>query len=274
MRTNDQVLRSTSPDGTSLSVTIDGVGPPLVLVHGSLLGHHHLDLLVAELRSSVTTYAMDRRGFGASGDAGAYALEREFDDVAAVVDDVAAVTGGPVALFGHSFGASCAMGGAARSDHVAALILYEPSLGLIYPDGVIAAIETAVHAGDPGAAADIVLRDILDITPDELDEMHRSEQWQEIVANGHTIAREARAEAAWTYAPGQFASMTAPTALLSGTNSPPELTLATRRACAAIPGARIRDIEGHGHTATTDAPALLAALILDAALGHPSRRSS
>ena len=130
MHTEEHVLRSTSVDGTTLTVAVDGSGLPLVLVHGSLLGHHHLDLLVAELRSSVPTYAMDRRGFGQSGDADAYDLQREFEDVAAVVDHVAALTGGPVTLFGHSFGASYAMGGAARSANVAALILYEPSLGL------------------------------------------------------------------------------------------------------------------------------------------------
>ena len=135
MHTEEQVLRAVSADGTTLTVTVDGSGPPLVLVHGSLLGHHHLDPLVAELRSSVTTYAMDRRGFGDSGDADAHDLEREFEDVAAVVDHVAQLSGGPVTLFGHSYGASCAMGGAARSNNVAALILYEPSLGLTYPRG-------------------------------------------------------------------------------------------------------------------------------------------
>jgi pimeloyl-ACP methyl ester carboxylesterase len=271
---DDHVLRSTSPDGTTLHVTVDGAGPPLVLVHGSLLGHHYLDPLVAELRSSVTTYAMDRRGFGDSGDADTYGIEREFADVAAVVDDVAALTGAPVALFGHSFGASCAMGAATRSANVAALILYEPSLGLPYPDGVIDAIENAVAAGDPGAAADIVLREILDVAPDDLDAMHGTEQWGEIVANGRTIAREARAEESWTYEPGQFAAITAPTVLLSGTHSPPDVVDATEWARAAIAGAEVRLLEGHGHTATTDAPALVAAMILDAARGRAPLGSS
>lgn len=257
------LLRVRSDDGTNLAVTVHGSGPPLVLVHGSLLGHRHLDLLTAELQSSMTTYAMDRRGFGASGDSSAYAIEREFDDVAAVVDHVAALAATPVALFGHSFGASCAMGGAARSDQVAALILYEPSLGLVYPGDVIPRIEDAVAAGDPAAAADIVLRDVLEMTQSQLDEVHDSHEWSEIVANGHTIAREARAEESWTYQPGQFSSIAAPTVLLSGTESPPDIKLATRHAEAAIPGAVTRPIDGHGHTATRDAPALVGALLLE-----------
>jgi alpha-beta hydrolase superfamily lysophospholipase len=55
------------------------------------------------------TFAMDRRGFGASGDAAAYSIELEFEDVAAVVDAVAARAGGPLALWGHSYCSNCAM---------------------------------------------------------------------------------------------------------------------------------------------------------------------
>ena len=64
-----------------------GAGP------GSLCDHTAFDPLVAELRGAMTTFAMDRRGFGASGDAAGYALEQEFEDVAAVVEAVAARVG-------------------------------------------------------------------------------------------------------------------------------------------------------------------------------------
>jgi pimeloyl-ACP methyl ester carboxylesterase len=124
-----------STDGTSLAIWVDGGGPPLVLVHGSLIDHTTFDPLVDELRNGVTTFAMDRRGFGASGDAVGYAIEREFEDVAAVVEAVAARTGGPVGLWGHSYGAGCAMGGAALTNNVHHLVLYEPGLGIPYPAG-------------------------------------------------------------------------------------------------------------------------------------------
>ncbi|MDR7469689.1 MAG: alpha/beta fold hydrolase, partial [Armatimonadota bacterium] len=90
-----------SRDGTELVVWVRGAGPALVLVHGSLMDHRRWDPVVAEFDGSISTFAMDRRGFGASGDAPGYEIEREFDDVAAVVDAVAARTGGPVALWGH-----------------------------------------------------------------------------------------------------------------------------------------------------------------------------
>ena len=142
-----------SADGTRLAVWAGGQGPPLVLVHGSLCDHTHFDPLVAELGEGMTTVAMDRRGFGASGDAPGYDLEREFEDVAAVVDAVADRAGEPVALFGHSYGAGCAMGGAALTGAVHRLVLYEPGLGISYAPGSIEEIEAAVAAGDRETAA-------------------------------------------------------------------------------------------------------------------------
>ena len=65
-----------------------------------------------------------------------------------MIDTVVAEVGEPVALWGHSDGCGPAMGGAALSDHVAHLVLYEPSFGLTYPTGAVEAIEAAVASGD------------------------------------------------------------------------------------------------------------------------------
>jgi pimeloyl-ACP methyl ester carboxylesterase len=97
-----------SADGFPIAVWVDGDGPALVMVHGSIAEHSTFDPFVAVLRHHFTTFAMDRRGFGASGDTADYEIERDFDNVAAVVDTVAARTSGPVALWGHSYGANCA----------------------------------------------------------------------------------------------------------------------------------------------------------------------
>ena len=86
-----------STDGTALAVWVEGDGPALVLVHGSVSDHTTLAPLIEEARPGMTTFSMDRRGFGASDDAPGYAIQREFEDVAAVVDAVAERTGGPAA---------------------------------------------------------------------------------------------------------------------------------------------------------------------------------
>src|SRR5215207_7748534 len=119
-------LDARSADGTPLAVWVEARGRRWCWCTGPMCDHTAFDPLVAELRTTMTTFAMDRRGFGASGDAAGYALEREFEDVAAVVEAVAARTGGPVALWGHSYGAGCAMGGAALTGAVHRLVLYEP----------------------------------------------------------------------------------------------------------------------------------------------------
>jgi pimeloyl-ACP methyl ester carboxylesterase len=250
-----------SSDGTPLAVWVDGAGPPLVLVHGSLSDHTTFEPLVHELRDAVRTFSMDRRGFGASGDAAGYSIEREFEDVSAVVAAVAARTGSPVALWGHSYGAGCAMGGAARTSDVGRLVLYEPGLGIAYPAGSIEEVEAAVAAGDMEAAVVAVLLGILEMTVEDVDALRASPRWPVLLAAGPTVPRECRVEHGWVYRPGQFDAIAALTLLLAGSESPPVLKEATRRAAAAIPDPRVRSLEGHGHLAHKTDPAMVAAVI-------------
>src|SRR5438105_4118037 len=113
----------TSPDGARIGCHVSGTGPPLVLVHGTSGTHAGFDLLLPHLVEKFTLIAIDRRGRGTSGDArGAYSIEREFEDVAAVVDSV----GERASLFGHSYGASVALGAVPLVRNLARLALYEP----------------------------------------------------------------------------------------------------------------------------------------------------
>ena len=84
MTTSTEVERLTvgSCDGVDLAVWVDGQGPPLVLVHGSIQDHTISAALVGELRGHFTKYAMDRGGFGTSGSVPSYSLDREFADKA------------------------------------------------------------------------------------------------------------------------------------------------------------------------------------------------
>ena len=250
-----------SADGTSIAVWVEGTGSALVLVHGSIADHTTFEPFVAVLRDVFTTYCMDRRGFGASGDAPGYYIERDFEDVAAVVDAVAARTGAPVTLWGHSYGANCAMGGAARSRNVHHLVLYEPSLGLRYPPGSIQTIEEALARGDRDAAIVAVLVEILEMTDDEIDAFRANPLWPVRLAAAPTIPRECHAEEDWVYQPGQFDAITAPTLMLAGSDSVPVVTNATDRAAAAIPNARILVLDGHGHFAHKADPAAVTEMI-------------
>ena len=205
------------------------------MVHGSIADHTTFDSFVAVLGEHFTTYAMDRRGFGASPDVDRYTIEVDFADVAAVVDAVAARTGGPIVLWGHSYGANSAIGGTASTANVSHLVVYEPSLGLAYPPGSIERIEAALADGDHDAAIVAVLVDILEMTADDVDTLRADPLWPSRLAAAPTVPRECRVEQDWKYRPGQFDTITAPTLLLTGSDSVADIVHATERAAAAIP---------------------------------------
>jgi pimeloyl-ACP methyl ester carboxylesterase len=250
-------------------VWVAGEGPPIVLVHGSMWDHTAFDPLVAELTPSFTTFAMDRRGFGLSIDTDDYSAEREFGDVAAVVDAVGQRTGGPVVLVGHSWGASCAMGGAARSTNVGRLILYEPSLGLKYPPGYIDRVEKHVAAGDWESAIVSVLTDLGGMTAEQIDTMRSNPVWPLRLSTAPTIAREARIENGWIHRSGQFDAISAPTLFLAASESPPDLRQVTQDCANAIHGAQIRRLDGRDHFAYRTHPAEIAAIIREFAAVPP-----
>jgi pimeloyl-ACP methyl ester carboxylesterase len=253
-----------SADGTPIAVWVEGEGVPLVLFHGAMSDHTTYRPLVSELRDGVATFAVDRRGRGASGDSPAYAIEREFDDVAAVVDAVAEQVGGrPVAMWGHSYGADVAMGGCALTDRASHLLLYEPGLGMSYPPGSVEKVEACLAAGDREGAIEAVLRDVVEMTDDEVAMLHASPAWALRVAAAHTVPRELSGESGWVYRPGQFDAIGAHALVLSGSESPAEQQEATRRAAAAIPNARVHVLEGHGHAAHQTDPAAVAAVVRD-----------
>src|SRR5208282_1202279 len=88
-----------SKDGTPIAYQRSGTGAPLVLIHGTSGSHMRWKPVLPALETQFRVYAVDRRGRGESGDALAYAMQREFEDVAAVVDSI----GDGVHLLGHSF---------------------------------------------------------------------------------------------------------------------------------------------------------------------------
>ena len=121
-----------SPDGTPIAWFRSGTGPPMVLVHGATADHTAWRTVAPLLAPSHTLYAIDRRGRGASGDTPPYAIAREYEDVASVVDAVAAAEGRPVDVVGHSYGGRVSLGAALLSPNLRRLVVYE---GAPAPDG-------------------------------------------------------------------------------------------------------------------------------------------
>ena len=111
-----------STDGTEIAFERSGSGPALIIVGGSLADHQFYLPLANELSRHFTVYNYDRRGRGQSGDTGAYAVERELEDLAALVDHA----GEPVFVYGHSAGSALALRAAASGPGIGRLVLADP----------------------------------------------------------------------------------------------------------------------------------------------------
>jgi pimeloyl-ACP methyl ester carboxylesterase len=242
--------RVTSSDGTPIASWRSGAGPPLVLVHGTSADHSRWAPVLPAFEQRHTVLAVDRRGRGASGDAEDYAIEREFEDVAAVVDSL----GEPVILLGHSHGGLCALEAALLSDNIRALVLYEPPFSAagaaeINPPEIIERLEALLQAGDRDEVVATMAREVAGVPPGVVASARAQPVWQARVAAAHTIPRELRAVRAYRFDPQRFGGLAVPTLLLSGGESSPDQRTAVEAVDAALPDSRIVVLPGQGHVA-------------------------
>jgi pimeloyl-ACP methyl ester carboxylesterase len=207
--------------------------------------------------------AIDRRGRGESGDSLDFAIEREFEDVAAVVDSLDP----PVLLFGHSYGAICALEAAMRIERLAGLVLYEPPIMCddepLYAPGQLAQLEALVEAGDRDGVVTAFMRDIVGLPPHELEIVKSSPAWPGRVAAAHTIARECRAEEEYRLDAGRAGRLAIPVLLLLGADSPDLFGKAIAMLEEALPDTRTVVMPGQQHVAMDTAPDLVIEALFD-----------
>jgi pimeloyl-ACP methyl ester carboxylesterase len=258
----------TSADGTQIAVFESGEGRPLVLVPGTSADHTTWRLVGPLLAPHFAVHAVDRRGRGASGDAPLYALEREYEDVAAVVDAVASRWGGPVDLLGHSYGGNVAFGATLLTSSVRRLVLYE---GWPMPDiadrttspEILAQLDDLLASGHREQMMEAFFRRIVHYTDDEIATVKAAPSWPGRVASAHTVPREIRAFGEQGLDVAQAACIGIPVLLLVGSASPEAIQGKPREVAAALPDARIVELEGQGHMANITAPELTARVLLE-----------
>jgi pimeloyl-ACP methyl ester carboxylesterase len=159
-----------SKDGTPIAYERSGAGPALVLVHGTTTDHTHWLPLLPKLERFFTVYTVDRRGRGQSGDTEPYAIQREFEDMVAVVDSIS----GTVGLLGHSYGALCCLEAALLTTNISKLALYEPpiytKIKQSHAADTLDRINAHLKAGNPEDAV-LLLYKIAQISADELNSL-------------------------------------------------------------------------------------------------------
>ena len=255
----------TSRDGTRIGFERSGEGPPLVLVHGTTADRTRWAAVLPAFEAAHTVYAVDRRGRGLSGDAPEYALEREYEDIAAVIEAVAGAHDGATDLFGHSYGALVSLEATLRAPAIRRLVLYEPPIptgGPIYAEGLRERIEAMMESGDRDGAVATFFSEVVGVPESDLATMRSTPVWQARLAAVHTIPREF-ADEDYVLEPERLAAVDVPVLLLCGSESEEFMKAATAAVDAALPASRVAVMEGQGHIATTTAPDLIARLVLE-----------
>ena len=250
----DQVI---SKDGTSIAYERQGAGAPVILVTGGLDDGSENGPLAAELASSFTTYNYARRGRAESGDTQPYAVEREIDDIAALI----AEAGGRAHLYGVSSGGALVLEAAAAGVAADRLAVYEvpyqtddefEKAWRIYVDE----LNATLAADRPSEAVELFMRMVG--TGDEIIEGAKaSEHWAGAEARAHTLAYDAACIGDGPAPTERLATITQPTLVVTGGAAPDpnymgEVPLdffgrAADEIAAAVPDAERVTLEGQWH---------------------------
>jgi pimeloyl-ACP methyl ester carboxylesterase len=249
-----------SADGTRIGYRRLGAGPAIVMVHGSVSTHTDRMPAARLLANRHTCYVMDRRGRRGSGAGhGPYSIEREYEDVCAVLE----AAGPGAALAGHSYGAICSMGAALRHP-VPRLILYEPPLPV---GGLIAGEPLAVYArivaeGHLEQAMELGLREFTRLRPHVIEAIRTSRGWPRLCHLAPTWTRELEAVDSLPASVEHYRAIACPVLIILGTVSTEHpMQNATRALARTLPDVRVEPLPGQNHLGLRGDPETVARLI-------------
>ena len=257
----------TSNDGTQIAYDSVGSGPPLILVAGATQ-YRAVDQTTPKLARLLAAGGFrvinyDRRGRGESGDTQPYAVEREIEDIEALV----AEAGGEASLFGMSSGAVLAAEAAARGVPVTKLLMYEPPM-VLDDSGpppqldYVEKIEGLARSGDGDAMAYFV--SMVGMPEEQLAEFRQSPVFPAFAAVEHTLAYDGRIMEPYgkgePIPQGAWDGALQPTVVFAGGDSPDWMRNAARAAAEALPDGDVRIVPGQTHEFD---PAVLAPEMLE-----------
>lgn len=244
-----------SKDGTTIAFDRRGDGPALILVGGAFQ-HRAIDpstVRLAELlSSSFTVYHYDRRGRGDSGDTLPYAVEREIEDLDALIQDA----GGAASVFGMSSGAVLALDAATSGVDITRLALYEPPMAVDdtrppLQDDFVDRIAELVSSGRRGDAVELFLTEGVCVSAETVALIRQAPVWVAFEAVAPTLEYDGAIVADTMLGKPlpttRWASATMPILVLDGDQSPLWARSAVSALVAVLPDARRRTLEGQTH---------------------------
>lgn len=248
-----------SDDGTVVTCQESGEGPPLLIVPGISSVHHNWQFVANQLTNHFKVHVMDRRGRCQSGDHPEYSIEKEFADVAAILNSF----DDPVYVLGHSFGGLCTLGASLLVSNVRELILYEPAIAFD-PRGVAICyiMEFLLKFNRSEAVLKLFMKKVVRAADKEIEFAKNQPEWEERLIAARTIPREIRALIYYKYSEESFSGIRIPTTLFVGENSPEFLKNMASKVQVTIPNSKTVELPGQGHIAMLTAPDILAKQVL------------
>jgi pimeloyl-ACP methyl ester carboxylesterase len=239
--------KATSKDGTTLAFDRLGDGPPVILVCGGSTDRMANAPLAALLAPHLSVLNYDRRGRGDSGDTPPYAVEREVEDIAAVID----AGGGSAFLYGTSSGAALALEAAASGLPVTKLALWEPPFILDEsrrpPADTARTYRELVAAGRRGDAVEYFMAKVVGLPPEFVAQARSQPFWEAQEALAHTLAYDATIMGNYSLPTERAAAVTVPTLVLDGGASFAGMAESAQALADVLPDGQRRTLEGQGH---------------------------
>ena len=252
--------RVTSADGTSIAYDRLGNGAPVVLVSGGSTDRMANAGLAAVLAGTFTVVNYDRRGRGPSGDTQPYAVAREVEDIAAVID----AAGGAAHLYGTSSGAALALEAAASGVAVDKLALWEPPYfvdpAARPPLDTAATYRRFVAEGRRDAAVEYFMAEVVRMPADFVAFAKTQPWWAGQEAIAHTLAYDAEVMGDYLIPNDRAAKVAVPTLILTGGASFPFFRETAEALAQAIPDARAGVLAAQEHNVD---PAVIGAALTE-----------
>ena len=264
----------TSKDGTTIAFDRIGDGSPVIIVGGafSQRKYPYLVQLAGLLAERFAVINYDRRGRGDSGDTQPYAVEREVEDLGALIDEV----GGSASVFGLSSGANLALEAAADGLAIVRLALWEPPFALVGesplpPDALVERYGEMIAAGRRGEVVEHFMKKVVGLPPEVVAQARKSPFWHEQEALAHTLVYDTILLGDGSLPVERAAAVKASTLVLEGGESFPFMRGTARALADFIQYAQWCVLEGQTHEV---APEAIAPVLEEFFVGGSRRRES
>jgi pimeloyl-ACP methyl ester carboxylesterase len=249
-----------SQDGTIIAFDRAGNGPPVVLINAGPTDRTVNAPLVDLLAPRFTVLNYDRRGRGDSGDTAPYAVDREYEDLEAVIG----AAGGSAHLFGNSGGGILALEAAARGLPVISIAVWEPPYILDgsrppVPGDYRRQLADLLAAGRRGDMVELFLTQAAGIPATFVASIRQSPFWPSQEAVAHALVYDAEIVGDFSLPTARLATVKAPTLVVDGGQTP-WLTTGADAVADALPDARRRTVAGQPHNVD---PAALAPVLAE-----------